>query len=167
MREPSRTQLLVFQSAPFDRAHELDGQMTLSVWLTGDVPDTDLVAHLYLVDPDGTPHILSASAMRARYRHSLTDPQPIVKGKPERYDFYPGFWFAKRGGTGARLRLVLQSLNDPNLEKNYNSFKPVAYQTGADAQVGHISLIQNDRHRSTLTVPFDEVNGTCNASSDW
>jgi hypothetical protein len=58
-------------------------------------------------------------------------------------------------------------MNTPQSEKNYNSMKPVADQTGADARVAHITLLQTKDHPSTLTLPLGDTAATCKASADW
>jgi uncharacterized protein len=157
---------LVFHSAPFAEDTEIDGKMDLRLWLSIDAPDTDLSASLYLVTPDGKSHYLTDSALRARYRNSEEHPEPIHKNQPEEYRFSPDQpFFAERAPKGSQLRLVLMSLNDPQHEKNWNSMKPVADQTGQDARVAHIRLLQTTEHPSTLTLPLGDVHATCKASA--
>ena len=141
--------------------------MDLDIWLTADVPDTDLLAQLYLIYPDGHAHALTETVMRARYRNSLEQAEPIHQGQPEKYHFSPGWWFGMRASAGSRLRLIVSSLNDPAFEKNYNSMKTVEEQTGADARVGHIQLLQDAQHPSVLTVPLGDPKAPCRNSATW
>jgi hypothetical protein len=48
------------------------------------------------------------------------------------------------------------------LEKNYNSGKPVAEESGIDARTAHITLYHDAAHQSCLEVPFveEELEGT-------
>jgi hypothetical protein len=93
---------------------------------------------------------------RGRYRNSLSHPEPIPLNQPQLYHFTSATpnWFAVRAPKGSQLRLIVQSLNVPDLEKNYNSMKPVALQTGRDARIGHIRLLQTPDHPSELKVPL-------------
>jgi uncharacterized protein len=68
---------------------------------------------------------------------------------------------------GSQLRLIVSTINSPEFEKNWNSMKPVAEQTGADAKVGHIKLLQTPEHPSTLTLPLGDPAAACKASADW
>ena len=77
------------------------------------------------------------------------------------------FWFANRAPKGSQLRLIVNALNTPYQEKNYNSIKPVAEQSGADARVAHITLLQTKDHPSTLTLPLGDPSAPCKASADW
>ncbi len=158
---------LIFHTAPFTEDTELDGRMDLRAWLSIDAPDTDLVVSLYLVNPDGKVHLLDQNMMRARYRHGLTHEEAIHENTPEEYRFDNGSFFAVRAQKGDRLRLIVGSLNDPSVEKNWNSMKPVLEQSGADARVAHIRLVQDARHPSTLAVPVGDSSLPCKASADW
>jgi predicted acyl esterase len=75
-------------------------------------------------------------------------------------------FIAMRAPKGSQLRLVLTSLNNSAYEKNWNSMKPVAEQTSADARTAHIRLLQTSDHRSTLTLPLADVHDACRASAE-
>jgi uncharacterized protein len=139
----------------------------LRLWLSIDAPDTDLDYDLYLVTPDGKSRPLTYSILRARYRHSLEHAEPIQQNQAEEYRFKPEHWFAMRAQKGSQLRLIVRSLNDPSYEKNWNSMKPVAEQSGADAHIAHIQLLQTWDHPSTLTLPLGDPAAACRASEDW
>ena len=55
--------------------------------------------------------------------------------------------------AGSRLRLVVQSLNSVQSEKNYNSGGVVAKETGKDAKTAHIKLLHDAEHVSVLELP--------------
>jgi uncharacterized protein len=158
---------LIFHSAPFKQDTEIDGLPDLRLSLSIDAPDTDLSFELDLVTPDGKPHSLTSGLLRARYRHSPEHAEPIHQNEPEEYRFSSDFWFANRAPKGSQLRLIVSNINDPSLEKNWNSMKPVAEQSGADAHVAHIKLLQDKAHPSTLTIPLGNPASTCKASADW
>lgn len=145
---------VVYHSEPFAEATEIAGQVKLSVWLALDVPDTDLQANLYEILPDGSSVLLSYDQLRARYRESLSHERLAVPGQIERYDFGRFTWFARRIGKGSRLRLVVQSLNSSQWEKNYGSGKKVAEESGADARVAHVTLYHDAEHPSALELPI-------------
>jgi putative CocE/NonD family hydrolase len=158
---------LIFHTAPFSEPTEIDGYTDLRLWLSIDAPDTDLAYQLYLITPDGKAHYLTDSILRARYRNSLEHAQPIHENQPEQYIFKTNQWFATRATKGAQLRLIVGAVNTPQSEKNYNSMKPVAEQTGADAHIAHITLLQSKDHPSTLTLPLGDPSAPCKASADW
>ncbi len=145
---------VVYHSEPFAEATEIAGQVKLSLWLALDVPDADLSAGLYEILPDGGSVLLATDQLRARYRESLSEEHLAVPGAVARYDLGRFNWFARRIGKGSRLRLVVQSLNSCQWEKNYGSGRKVAEETGADARVAHVALYHDAGHMSTLELPI-------------
>lgn len=158
---------VVYTTAPFSKTTELDGFTDLRLWLKVDAPDTDLEYDLYLVAPNGTTRELTGDVLRARYRNGKEHPEFLKPNQPEEFKFPHGQWFSHRAVAGSRLRLVISALNTPDYEKNWNSRKPVAEQSGADARVAHIQVLHDAGHRSTLRVPTGNPNATCIASSSW
>jgi len=158
---------LIFHTAPFKEATEIDGKVDLRLWLSIDAADTDLGYELDLIDSDGKVRFLTNSEMRARYRNSLEHAEAVPENQPLEYHFSADQWFAMRAPKGSQLRLIVSSLNSPSLEKNWNSMKPVAEQSGADAHAAHITLLQTKEHPSTLTIPLGDPSATCKASADW
>jgi putative CocE/NonD family hydrolase len=144
---------VVYHSEPFPEATEISGYVKLGVWLSLDVPDTDLGATLYEILADGRSVQLSSDVLRARYRHSMAREELVTAGRVERYDFDHFTWFSRRVSKGSRLRLVLESLNSSQLEKNYNSGKPVATESAADARVAHVAVYHDPEHPSALEIP--------------
>ena len=144
---------LVYHSKPFAAATEISGFPKLTVWLSMDVPDTDLEANLYEILPNGSSVALTSAAMRARYRDSLRDPKPVPEGKIEKYVFDNFTFFSRQIAKGSRLRLLVRSINSMNAQKNYNSWGDVSQETGKDAKTAHITLVHDANHPSALALP--------------
>jgi len=144
----------IYHSAPLPEATEIAGSPKLSAWLSLDVPDTDLQALLYEIRPDGSSVYLASDVLRARYRESLEKETLVPPGEVLRYDFTGFPWFARRLQKGSRLRLVIASINNPGLEKNYNSGGAVADETAKDARTAHIALWHDAQHPSALEIPL-------------
>ncbi len=145
---------VIYHSDPFLEATEVSGFPRLTLWLTMDVPDTDLGVELYEILSDGTSIQLSSATMRARYRESLRLEKPVPAGKAEKYVFDNFTFFSRQVAKGSRLRLVAGSVNSPSAEKNYNSGGVVAKETGKDARTAHIQLLHDDEHASALELPI-------------
>ncbi|HEY0553697.1 MAG TPA: CocE/NonD family hydrolase [Thermoanaerobaculia bacterium] len=144
----------VYHSEPFPEATEVSGQVKLSVWMAMDVPDTDLRADLYEIQPDGGSVLLTRDLLRARYRDSMQKESPVPTGEAVRYDF-PGFtWFSRRIAKGSRLRLVVSASNTTEVEKNYNSGGVVADETARDARTAHVTVLHDAGHPSALEIPI-------------
>lgn len=152
---------VVYHTAQFQEDAELDGSIALRLWLQVDAPDSDLGYALYLITPDGKAHWLSSAQLRARYRHGLERAEAITRGKPEEYVFPAAQWFAQRIPKGSYLRLILQAVNLPEMQKNWNSMKPVSEQSGVDAQVATIRVLHDPKHPSRLVLPFGNPEAVC------
>ncbi len=144
----------VYHSEPFTEATEVSGYVKLALWLGIDVPDTDLEVNLYEILPDGSSVILTSDQLRARYRKSLSQPEPVKPGSIERYDFTGFTWFSRRVSKGSRLRLVITCPNSIYLEKNYNAGGRVEGESGKDARVAHITVYHDKEHPSALDLPI-------------
>jgi uncharacterized protein len=143
----------IYHGDVFAAATELTGFAKLTVWLSMDVPDTDLAADLYEILAEGGSVQLTSAAMRARYRNSLREASPVPLGKTEKYVFDNFTFFSRRVAKGSRLRLVIHSSNSIGAEKNYNSGRVVAAETGQDAKTAHITLVHDGDHASVLELP--------------
>ncbi len=143
----------IYHGEAFSAATEISGFARLTLWLTMDVPDTDLGVELWEVLPDDSAVQLSSAAMRARYRDSMRQEKLVTAGKPEKYVFENFTFFSRRIAKGSRLRLIVGSINTPGTEKNYNSGGVVARETGKDAKTAHIQLLHDGEHASVLELP--------------
>jgi putative CocE/NonD family hydrolase len=145
---------VIYHGEPFTEASEVTGFPKLTVWLSMDVPDTDLEADLYEILPDGGSVELTSATIRARYRDSLRAASPVPTGKIEQYVFDNFMFFSRRIAKGSRLRLVVRSINSTSSEKNYNSGGVVAMETAKDAKTAHINLVHDAEHASALELPM-------------
>jgi putative CocE/NonD family hydrolase len=145
---------VVYHSAPLERDIEISGYAKLRVWLSMDVPDTDLVASVYEVRPEGGSVLLTQAQTRARYRHSLRKAEMVPANKPELYEFNNFTWFSRRVDKDSRIRLVFECPNSIQLGKNYNSGGDVASESGKDAKTAHITLLHDTSYPSELDLPI-------------
>jgi putative CocE/NonD family hydrolase len=144
----------IYHSEPFGEATEVTGFLKLTVWLTMDVPDTDLEAEVYEILPGGESVALTGATMRARYCESLRQEKLVTPGKTEKYVFDNFTFFSRRIAKGSRLRLFVHCPNTPGTEKNYNSGGVVAAETGKDAKTAHVTLVHDGEHQSLLELPI-------------
>jgi predicted acyl esterase len=77
----------------------------------------------------------------------------VVPGQVLPYTFDTFTWFSRRVAKGSRLRLVVSCPNTIYLEKNYNSGKPVADETAADARTAHVMVYHDAEHPSAVELP--------------
>jgi predicted acyl esterase len=97
--------------------------------------------------------LLGSEIFRARYRKSLREPMLVKPGAIERYDFDHFTFIARRIAKGSRIRLVVGPLNTPFFEKNYNSGKTVADESGKDARTVTVTLYHDAARPSALYLP--------------
>jgi hypothetical protein len=147
---------VIYQSQPFAQDTEVSGWPKLVLWLAMDVPDTDLEVSLSEIKSDGSKVVLSGDLLRARYRESLSQAKLVRPGMIERYEFPRFTWFSRRIAKGSRIRLVVDSPNSRQLEKNYNSGGVVAEETARDAHTAHITIYHDAEHASYLELPVGE-----------
>jgi len=145
---------VVYHSEPFAADTEISGFVKLTTWIAMDVPDTDFSATLYEILPDGSSVELTSDVVRARYRESLSQEKLMKPGEINQYTFDAFTFFSRRIAKGSRLRLVLNSPNSINIEKNYNSGGVVAEETGKDARTAHITVYHDAAHPSRLELPI-------------
>jgi hypothetical protein len=145
---------LVYHSQPISSEATLTGCPKLTLWLSLDVPDTDLSADLDEILPDGTSIGIWSDVRRLRYRESQRQEKFVKTGEIVRCDFAPGLFVARRMAKGSRLRLVVTSPNSIFLEKNYNSEGVVAEETEKDARTAHVRILHDTDHASFIDVPI-------------
>jgi uncharacterized protein len=115
-----RQDVLVYTSRPFEKPTQIVGDVTVTVFVSSSAPDTDLVARLVDVYPDGRAYNLTETAQRVRYRDGNDRPSLMQDGQVYRVAI-SGMVSAVQIGTGHRLRVQLTSSNFPNYERNMNT----------------------------------------------
>jgi putative CocE/NonD family hydrolase len=145
-----RRDVLVFTSAPLARAVEVTGPVTVELWAASSAPDTDFTAKLVDVRPDGYAQNLLDGIIRARYRHSFSDPVPIQPGAIERYTI--DLWATSTVFlAGHCIRVEVSSSNFPRFDRNPNTGRPIATETElAPAQQ---RIFHDARHPSHIRLP--------------
>ncbi|NIJ35702.1 hypothetical protein FHR22_000351 [Sphingopyxis panaciterrae] len=149
---------LIYHSDPFEQDTEVSGFFKFAAWIAIDQPDTDFLVQIYDIGPDGSSMFLTEQHMRARYREGLRTEKLIDTKAPLRYDFDRFFFVSRLIRKDHRLRLVLRANEGLGWQKNYNSGKPVADETMADARTVTVSLYHDAAHPSALTIPIGQPN---------
>ncbi len=142
---------LAYATEPFARPIELAGFPQIVLWIALDVPDTDLMARLEMIAPDGSAILIGEDWQRARFRSSLVQQELVPPGVPLDYRFELPF-VHRIVPAGSRLRLILRSPNSIFLEKNWNGGGVVVDESGADARTAHVTLRHDPAHPSRLEV---------------
>src|SRR5467141_2299347 len=147
---------LVYHTEPLPNETPLVSCPQLTLWVSIDTLDTDLQAHLYEIQPDGTSIALWSDQRRLRYRESLREPKLVKPGEIVRCDFNPGLFIARRLMKGSRLRLIVTAVNSIFWQKNYCAGGVVAEETAKDARTCHVQIYHDAEHASLIQLRIGE-----------
>ena len=126
-----RADVLTFSTDPLPEDLEVIGNIAIHLWIASSAPDTDFVARLLDVEPDGPAWNLMSPTLeviRARYRRSEREPELMEPGRP--YELVlrwsmTGNLFRK----GHRIRLQVTSSFFPHLDRNPNTGRAVPHES--------------------------------------
>jgi putative CocE/NonD family hydrolase len=125
-----RSDVLTFTTDPLTEDLEVIGNIETRLWIASSAPDTDFVARLLDVQPEGPAWNLMSPTLeviRARYRTSEREPELMEPGRA--YELVlrwgmTGNLFRK----GHRIRLQVTSSFFPHLDRNPNTGRPVPHE---------------------------------------
>ena len=135
-RLDGRQDILSYPSAPLEGPIEVVGPVEVTLFASSSAPDTDFVAKLIDIHPDGFAQELCYGLVRARYRNGTDKAELIVPGNVYEYAITLNPT-GNRFLEGHRIRIDIQSSDFPNFDRNHNTgaedyFDPVlavAHQT--------------------------------------
>lgn len=123
-----REDILRFITEPFDQKMEITGPLTVNLYASSSAPDTDFMAKLVVVQPDGFSFNLADGVLRARYREGFETPKLIKPGEVLHYEI--DVWATSYVlQEGERLRVDITSSNFPRLNRNPNTGAPFGETT--------------------------------------
>ena len=127
----NRGDVLVFTTSSTAEDTEITGPVEVRLYAASSCRDTDFIARLIDVYPDGTAYNLTEGIVRARFRESIWEPpQPLVPG--EVYEFT--VQLAPTSNVfrkGHRIRIHVTSSNFPLWDRNPNT----GDEQGMDARI--------------------------------
>ena len=116
----NRADVLVYTTPPLEKAVEVTGPITVTLYAASSAKDTDFTAKLTDVRPDGKAILLNNGIRRASFRESLEKPEPIEPGKVYAYEI--AIWpTSNLFKAGHRIRLEISSSNFPHYDRNPNT----------------------------------------------
>jgi putative CocE/NonD family hydrolase len=152
----ARPDLLKYATPVLQSPVEVTGRVKVELWIESDAPDTDFVAKLIDVYPDGTERLVLDSAFRARFRESFEREVFLKKG--EVYRLTIDLWSTSIiFNKGHRIAIHLSSSNDPRFDPNPNTGKPL--RADEETRVA-TNVIHHDRaHPSRALLPIVTMAG--------
>lgn len=145
-----RDDVLRFTTSPFAEKTEITGPIRAEIYAASSAEDTDFMAKLVVVKPDGEAFNLVDGVIRARYREGFEKPKLIEPGKIYKYDI--DLWATSYVlSPGDRLRVDITSSNFPRLARNLNTGAPFART--AEMKIARQSIYMNSENRSRVVLP--------------
>jgi len=147
-----RDDLLVYTSAPLDEDVEVTGPVVLKLYAASSAPDTDFVARLCDVYPDGRSINITEGVIRARFRERIWEnPSLLEPGKVYEYSIdlqVTSNVFRK----GHRIRVDVTSSCFPLWDRNPNT----GHEPGLDAemQIAQQTIRHDRQYPSHLVLPI-------------
>ena len=146
-----REDVLRFVTEPFTEATEITGPITATIYATTDGADTDFMAKLIVVKPDGMAFNLVDGVIRARYREGFEEEKLIDPGRM--YGYTIDLWATSYLlSPGDRLRLDVTSSNYPRLARNLNTGAPFAQTT--EMRVARQTIHLSEATPSNVVLPI-------------
>ena len=148
----TRDDVLCFTSAVLTKPLEVTGHVSLTLYASSSAPDTDFTGKLVDVFPDGRAIFLTDGIIRARYRKSLAEPEPLTPGEPYQLSldlsvtsnvFLPGH----------RIRLEVSSSNFPRFDRNTNTGGVIADEPADQATTAVNHVLHGPSYPSQLILP--------------
>jgi uncharacterized protein len=146
----ARSDTLVYTSDPLDGDLEVIGPLRVILHAASDAPDTDFVARLIDVYPDGRALAIADGILRARYREGTSNPKLLQPGTTYALTIDltgTAMLFAK----GHRLRVHLTSSAFPAFDRNPNTAHP--FGTSAEIRAAHQTVRHSRRYPSYIELP--------------
>lgn len=147
-----RPDVLVYSSAQLQRPLEVTGPLTVILYAATSARDTDFVAKLCDVAPDGTSRILAEGVLRARYREGyeravLVEPGSIYDYRIDLVATCNVFL------SGHRVRVVVTSSSFPRFDRNSNTGRALGTDRAEDLVVARQRVFHDGAHASYVVLP--------------
>ena len=145
-----RDDVLRFVTEPFTEAMEITGPISADLFAETTATDTDFMAKLIVVKPDGMAINLVDGVIRARFREGFEEERLIEPGNVYRYtiDMWATSYLLS---PGDRLRIDVTSSNYPRLARNLNTGAPFAKTS--QMKVARQTLHLSRDYPSSVTLP--------------
>jgi uncharacterized protein len=114
-----RADVLIYTTPPLERDLDVVGPLKMVLYANSSATDTDFVARLSDVFPDGRAIQLQSGILRARYRNPDGEPALLEPGRVYRLEI-DMLATANRFKAGHRLRVDISSADFPHFDRNSN-----------------------------------------------
>ena len=143
---------LIYRGEALPEDLMIAGEVRVTLSVQSDCPDTDFVAKLIDLQPDGRAMLLMDGIVRAMYRGPSGEPRHLVPERVERLTINLG-QICHTFAAGHRLEIHLTSSNFPRRARNTNSGHPIL----ANDSDTEIRVATNVVHHGERTPSFLEL----------
>ena len=145
-----RRDVLLYTSDFLTEELEATGPVKVVLYASSDAVDTDFVAKLVDVYPDGSSYNMAEGILRARYRDGVGKPSPLTPGQVYRMEIdLVGTSVAFR--KGHRIRVDVTSSHFPQFDRNPNTGAP--FGTTEKVRVAQQTVYHDAEHASHILLP--------------
>ncbi len=146
----ARPDVLVFSTATLEKPVEVTGRVRVELWASSDCRDTDFVAKLCDVYPDGRSYNVCEGILRARFHEGFDKERLLTPGKP--YRFVIDLWSTSIVfNKGHRLRVQVTSSDAPGWDPNPNTGAP--FRANSETKVATNTVYVDARRPSRIVLP--------------
>ncbi len=152
----SREDVLVYSTPALEQDVEVTGPISVHLWATSSAPDTDFVARLVDVHPNGYAQNLTDGIIRARYRNFAHSEQPSLIEPGKAYEYEIDLWSTSNVfKQGHRIRLDITSSCFPRWDRNPNTGHD--FGSSSEIVVAHQTILHDAEHPSYVLLPIVPV----------
>jgi len=145
-----RRDVLLYTSDFLTEELEATGPVKVVLYASSDAVDTDFVAKLVDVYPDGSSYNMAEGILRARYRDGVSKPSLLTPGQVYRMEIdLVGTSVAFR--KGHRIRVDVTSSHFPQFDRNPNTGAP--FGTTDEVRVAQQTVYHDAEHASHILLP--------------
>jgi uncharacterized protein len=146
-----REDVLVFTSEPISEDTEVCGPIRVKIYAGSSTPDTDFMAKLIDVWPNGFAQRLTDGMVRARFRDGMDKPSLIEPGRVYAYDL--DLWnTCQLYQKGHRIRIEISSSAFPKYDRNLNTGEALGKTTSM--KVAEQKIYHDREHPSHVVLPI-------------
>jgi putative CocE/NonD family hydrolase len=151
-RLDERQDVLSYTSEPLQEALEVTGPLALVLHAATSAPDTDFVAKLVDIWPDGTAIILAEGVLRTRFREGFARE---VLGEPDRpYEYQIDLAATSNVfGPGHRIGVLVTSSSFPRFDRNPNTGSPLGVDGPDEMRPAQQTVFHDAARPSRLLLP--------------
>ena len=147
----ARPDVLVYTTPALERDVEVTGPLEVHLWAATSAPDTDFTAKLVDVGRCGYARNIQDGIIRARYRASLAQAEPVRPGEVYEYTIDLGAT-SNVFKAGHRIRLEISSSNFPRFDRNPNTGG--ATGEGSEWRTALQTVLHGAEHPSHVVLPL-------------